>query len=78
MSECLEGGCENNVKPKVPRPVMLAYLLTAKETKVAKIHGGAQSSNVTVGEYPSVSVSVGKKALNDSETTRLASANANQ
>ena len=57
---------------------MLAYLLIAKETKVAKIHGGAQSSNVTVGEYPSVSVSVGKKALNDNETTRLASANANQ
>ena len=78
MSECLEGGCENNVKSEVPRPVMLAYLLTAKETKAAKIHGGAQSSNVTVGEYPSVFVSVGKKALNDSETSRLACMNANQ
>ena len=78
MSECLEGDCENNVESEVLRPVGFAYLLIAKETKVAKIHGGAQSSNVTVGEYPSVFVSVGKKALNDSETSRLACTNANQ
>jgi cytochrome oxidase assembly protein ShyY1 len=55
-----------------------AYLLTARAAMVAKIHGGAQSSKVTVGEYPSVAVSVGKKALNDSDTTKLARASANQ
>jgi hypothetical protein len=55
-----------------------AYLLTARAATVAKIHGGAQRSKVTVGEYPSVAVSVGKKTLNDSETTKLVRANANQ
>ena len=58
--------------------VEFAYLLTAKATMVAKPHGGAQSSKVIVGEYPSVSVRVGKNALNDSETTRPVSASANQ
>jgi hypothetical protein len=78
MSECLEGGRRNeNQSGKVPA-AKFAYLLTAKATTVAKTHGGAQSSKVTVGEYPSVAVSVGKKALNDSETTRFVSANANQ
>ena len=55
-----------------------AHLLTANATIVAKIHGGAQSNKVTVGEYPSVAVSVGKNALKDNETTRLVSASANQ
>jgi hypothetical protein len=61
-----------------PRECVATHLLTANAAIVAKIHGGAQSNKVTVGEYPSVAVRVGKNALNDNETTRLVSASANQ
>ena len=54
------------------------YLLTARAAMAANIHGGAQRSKVTVGEYPSVDVSVGKKALNDREITKLVRTSANQ
>ena len=43
--------------------VLSECLATTKATIVAKAHGGAQRSNVIVGEYPIVAVRVGKYAL---------------
>ena len=47
----------------------MTYLATADATRVASTQGGAQSSRVIVGLYPSVAVRVGKNALNEREMT---------
>ena len=67
LSECLE------TKQSEPRrsyeQEQFYYLVTKKATIVAKAHGGAHNSNVTVVLNPSVLVNVGKKALKLKDTT---------
>jgi hypothetical protein len=49
--------------------VISECLETAKATRVANTHGGAQSNRVTVLLYFSVAASVGKNALNERKMT---------
>ena len=48
---------------KARSPVLSGCLATMKDMIAAKAHGGAQRSNVIVGEYPIVAVRVGRYAL---------------
>jgi len=54
---------------KARSPVLSECRATMKAVIVVKIHGGAQSSNEMVGEYPIVAVRVGKYELKLSPTT---------
>lgn len=56
--------------------VLSECLDTAKATRVANTHGGAQSRRVTVRLYFSVAASVGKNALNERKMTMDVSARA--
>ena len=50
------------------------HLDSLNPTSVANAQGGEHRRRVIVGAYPMVAPSVGKKALNDNETTMLVSA----
>lgn len=54
---------------KARSPTLSECLATMKAITVAKAHGGAQRSSVTVREYPIVAVNVGKYALKLSPMT---------